>query len=114
MLHGSYPFYEEAAYLANIFPNVYLDLSLFNPFIGLAGVTRVFRAVLELAPFTKLLYASDAYGSPELQWVAGRNARAGLTVVLDEAVAVGMLTAARAQEAARLICADNARTLYRL
>jgi uncharacterized protein len=114
MLHGSYPFYEEAAYLTNIFPNVFLDLSLFNPFIGLAGVTRVFRAILELAPFTKLLYASDAYGSPELQWVAGRNARAGLTVVLDEAVAVGMLTAAQAQAAARLICADNARTLYRL
>lgn len=114
MLHGSYPFYQEASYLTNIFPNVYLDLSEFNPFIGQAGVTRVIEAILDLAPFTKLLYASDAYGSPELQWIAGRNARRSFEVILNAAVADGMLTAPGAREAARLIFADNARALYDL
>lgn len=114
MLHGSYPFYQEAAYLANIFPNVYVDLSEFNPLIGKLGVTHVLAAILDLAPFTKLLYASDASGSPELQWVAGRNARAGLASVLSTAVSAGMLTRHAARNAARLIFAENARELYRL
>jgi uncharacterized protein len=114
MLHGAYPFYQEAAYLTNIFPNVYLDLSEFNPFIGCGGVTRTIEAILDLAPFTKLLYASDAYGSPELQWVAGCNARRGFQTILSAAVADGMLTADRAREAGRLIFADNARALYDL
>jgi uncharacterized protein len=112
MLHGSYPFHQEAAYLTNIFPNVYLDLSEFNPFIGRSGVTRTLEAILDLAPFTKLLYASDAYGSPELQWVAGCNARRSLETILGAAVSDGMLTTDRAREAARLVFSENARVLY--
>lgn len=114
MLHGSYPFYGEAAYLTNIFPNVYLDLSEFNPFIGQSGVTRTLEAILDLAPFTKLLYASDAYGSPELQWVAGCNARRSFQKILGTAVADGMVTADSAREAARLIFSENAQALYEL
>jgi len=113
MLHGSYPFYEEGAYLANVFPNVYLDLSEFNPFIG-PGVTRVISAILELAPFTKLLYSSDAYGSPELQWIAAKKGRRALSSALGAAVDDGLMTLDTARTAAALILADNVRSLYGL
>lgn len=113
MLHGSYPFYEEGAYLANVFPNVYLDLSEFNPFIG-PGVTRVISTILELAPFTKLLYSSDAFGSPELQWIAAKKGRRALSLALGAAVDVGSMTHDTARSAAALILADNVRALYGL
>jgi uncharacterized protein len=114
MLHGSYPYYEEAAYLANVFPNVYLDLSLFNPWVGYESIKRVMASILDMAPFTKLLYASDAYGSPEMQWVAGKFGRSALASALDTAVTAGLLPVVEAQTAMSRILAGNARELYDL
>lgn len=111
LLHGAYPFYEEGAYLATIFPNVYLDLSEFNPMIG-PGVSRVISTILELAPFTKVVYSSDAFGSPELQWIAGKKGRAALTSCLGAAVDAGNLSRDEARTAGRLILADNVRLIY--
>jgi hypothetical protein len=111
LLHGAYPFYEEGAYLATIFPNVYLDLSEFNPMIG-PGVERVISTILEQAPFTKVVYSSDAFGSPELQWIAGRKGRAALSACLGAAVEAGNLSQDAARTAARMILADNARSIY--
>ncbi len=111
LLHGAYPFYEEGAYLATIFPNVYLDLSEFNPMIG-PGVGRVISTILEQAPFTKVVYSSDAFGSPELQWIAGKKGRAALSSCLGAAVDAGNLSRDAARTAARLILADNARLIY--
>ena len=111
LLHGAYPFYEEGAYLANVFPNVYLDLSEFNPMIG-PGVCRVITTILELAPFTKVVYSSDAFGSPEVQWIAGKKGRAALSSCLGAAVDAGNLSRDAARTAARLILADNVRLIY--
>jgi hypothetical protein len=111
LLHGAYPFYEEGAYLATVFPNVYLDLSEFNPMIG-PGVGRVITTILEQAPFTKVVYSSDAFGSPELQWIAGKKGRAALSSCLGAAVDAGKLSLDAARTAARLILADNARLIY--
>jgi uncharacterized protein len=111
LLHGAYPFYEEGAYLATVFPNVYLDLSEFNPMIG-PGVGRVIATILEQAPFTKVVYSSDAFGSPELQWIAGKKGRAALSSCLGAAVHAGNLSLDAARTGARLILADNARLIY--
>jgi hypothetical protein len=111
LLHGAYPFYEEGAYLANVFPNVYLDLSEFNPMIG-PGVGRVITTILELAPFTKVVYSSDAFGSPELQWIAGKKGRAALASCLGAAVDAGNMSREVARTAGRLILADNVRLIY--
>lgn len=111
LLHGAFPFYEEASYLANVFPNVYLDLSEFNPMIG-PGVARVITDILELAPFTKVVYSSDAFGSPELQWIAGKKGRAAIASALGTAVDDGNLSKDAARHAARLILADNVRLIY--
>jgi predicted TIM-barrel fold metal-dependent hydrolase len=113
LLHGAYPFYEEGAYLANVFPNVYLDLSEFNPMIG-PGVGRVIARILELAPFTKVVYSSDAFGAPEVQWIAAKKGREGLGAALGAAVDAGYLSQEAALEAARLILADNVRRIYRI
>ena len=111
LLHGAYPFYEEAGYLVNVFPNVYLDLSEFNPMIG-PGVGRVITTILELAPFTKVVYSSDAFGSPELQWIAAKKGREALSSALGAAVDTGNLSHDAARSAARLILADNVRLIY--
>ena len=111
LLHGAHPFYEEGAYLANVFPNVYLDLSEFNPMIG-PGVSRVITTILELAPFTKVVYSSDAFGSPELQWIAGKKGREALASCLGGAIDAGNISRDSARTAARLILADNVRLIY--
>ena len=67
---------------------------------------------LELAPFTKVIYSSDAFGSPELQWLAGKKGREGLTAALAAAIDAGNLSAEAARHAARLILADNVRLIY--
>jgi uncharacterized protein len=113
LLHGAYPFHEEAAYLVDVFPNIYLDLSEHNLFLG-PGVADVLRPVLSLAPFNKLLFGTDAYGSPDLQWIAARATIDSLAVVLDEFIRAGSLGKEDAMSAAERILAGNARELYSL
>ena len=113
LLHGAYPFHEEAAYLVDVFPNVYLDLSEHNLFLGPA-VADVLRPVLALAPFNKLLFGTDAYGSPDLQWIAARATIDSLARVLGEFVDAGSLDQEDAMSAAERILAGNTRELYSL
>jgi predicted TIM-barrel fold metal-dependent hydrolase len=113
LLHGAYPFHEEAAYLVDVFPNVYLDLSEHNLFLG-PKVADVLRRVLALAPFNKLLFGTDAYGSPDLQWIAARATIDSLAAVLDEFVIAGSLGKEDAMSAAERVLAGNARELYSL
>jgi predicted TIM-barrel fold metal-dependent hydrolase len=61
----AYPYFREAAYLAAVWPHVYVDLSLAIPFLG-PGVVPPLVETLALAPATKLLYGSDVGGLPEL------------------------------------------------
>ena len=113
LLHGAYPFQEEAAYLVNVFPNVYLDLSEHNLFLGPA-VAGVLRPVFALAPFSKLLFGTDAYRSPDLQWIASRATIDGMSAVLGEFVDAATMSQAAAMDAARAILSGNAREVYRL
>ncbi len=67
------------------------------------------RQALELAPVSKLLYASDAALAPELYFLAAKRWREALAEVLP-----GLLPAGQALEAGRAILRENARRLYRL
>jgi uncharacterized protein len=106
LLH-CYPFVREAGWLAHVYGNVSFDLSLTIPHV--AQPAQALRDALELAPVSKLLYASDAARTPELYWLAARWWRKALAEVLPE-----LLPLDEAEEAARLILRDNARRLYRL
>jgi len=77
-------------------------------------VSAIYEAVLDLAPSTKLLYSSDAYGSPELQWVAARRGKLALAAALQAAVDAGVLDLTGAELVGRQVLAENANELYRL
>lgn len=71
LLH-CYPYHREAGYLASVFPNLYFDISLIDP-LGPSAIERVLDEALELAPYTRFLFASDASTSPEMYGVAARR-----------------------------------------
>ena len=106
LLH-CYPFVREAGWLAHVYANVWLDLSLTIPYV--ARPAEALREALELAPVSKLLYASDAARTPELYFLAAQGWRAALAEVLGEA-----LDPAQAERAARAVLRGNALALYGL
>jgi predicted TIM-barrel fold metal-dependent hydrolase len=106
LLH-CYPFVRQAGWLAHVYGNVFLDVSLTIPHVWRAS--EAVREALELAPVSKLLYASDASRTPELYHLAARGWRAALAEVLTEALEPG-----EAERAARRILRENALALYGL
>jgi uncharacterized protein len=104
LLH-CYPFVREAGWLAHVYPNVYFDLSLTIPHVARAA--EMVREALELAPWSKLLYASDAALAPELYFLAAKRWREALARVLPE-----LLPPEEAADAARAILRENALALY--
>ena len=105
LLH-CYPFVRQAGWLAHVYGNVYFDLSLTIPHV--ARPAEALGEALELAPVSKLLYASDAARTPELYYLAAKWWRETLARVLPE------LLEDDAHDAARRILQGNARELYRL
>ena len=104
LLH-CWPFVRQAGWLAHVYPNVCLDLSLTIPHIARAA-TAVAEA-LELAPVSKLLYASDAARTPELYLLAATWWRDALAVALPE-----LLEDDELEPAARAILRENALRVY--
>jgi predicted TIM-barrel fold metal-dependent hydrolase len=113
LVHTGYPFHGEAGYMANVLPRVYCDVSEGVPFAG-HGAARIFREVLEMAPISKVVYGSDGFRVPEINFTSAVVGKEALGRVLDDLVAEGMLCEADAQAAAGMILAANARELYRL
>jgi uncharacterized protein len=112
LLH-CYPFHRQAGWLAQVYPHVYVDIGLTLTHLG-ARSGAVLGEFLELAPFAKLLYSSDAYGLPELYLVGAAAFRHGLSAVLDGWIAAGAVSAADADRIAAMIGRDNARRVYHL
>ena len=106
LLH-CYPFVREAGWLAHVYGNVFFDLSLTIPHV--ARPAAALYEALELAPVSKLLYASDASRTPELYLLAARWWREALAEVLP-----ALLPEADAVRAARMILRENALAVYRL
>ncbi len=106
LLH-CYPFVREAGWLAHVYGNVYFDLSLTIPHVSRPA--EALREALELAPVSKLLYASDAARTPELYWLAAKWWRESLAEVLTQS-----LPPDEAEEAGRAILRENARRVYGL
>jgi predicted TIM-barrel fold metal-dependent hydrolase len=106
LLH-CYPFVREAGWLAHVYGNVFFDLSLTIPHV--ARPAEALAEALELAPVSKLLYASDAARTPELYLVAATWWRDALAVVLPQ-----LLPEAEVERAARMILRENALALYGL
>jgi predicted TIM-barrel fold metal-dependent hydrolase len=112
LLH-CYPYHRQAGWLAQVYPHVYVDIGLTITHVG-ARAGAVLAEYLELAPFGKLLYSSDAYGLPELYRVGAAQFRHFLGRILDGWVSEGALTTADARRIAAQIGARNAMRLYGL
>jgi hypothetical protein len=95
-----YPFVREAGWLAHVYGNVWFDLSLTIPHVS--RPVAALEEALELAPISKLLYASDAARTPELYYLAATWWRDALAEVLSD------------EADARLVLRENALAVYGL
>ncbi|MDH6134374.1 putative TIM-barrel fold metal-dependent hydrolase [Kitasatospora sp. MAA4] len=112
LLHG-YPYHRQVGWLAQAFPHVYADIGLTVGYTGARAAT-VLGELLELAPFGKVLFSTDAYGLPELYLVGAAQFRHALATLLGDWQRAGACTPADAAHLTRLLSFANARRLYGL
>ena len=111
LVHSGYPYHAEAGCMANMLPRVYCDVSEGIPFASSAA-RRIYSEVLEMAPISKVVYGSDGFTLPEINYVGAVLGKSALAQALNDLVDGGLLSQDEAQQAARLILAGNARSLY--
>lgn len=112
LVHSGYPYHAEAGYMANVLPRVYCGVSEGIPFAAHAA-DRIYLTILEMAPLSKVMYGSDGFALPELNYLAAKLGKSALARALDQLVERGFLSLREAEEATGLILAGNARALYR-
>jgi predicted TIM-barrel fold metal-dependent hydrolase len=112
LLH-CYPFHREAGYLAQVFPHVYFDVGLALNYVGARSVAVVAES-LELAPFAKQLYSSDAWGPAELHYLGALNWRRAMTRILGQWIDDGDWSLDDATRVATMIGRTNALRVYGL
>ena len=112
LLH-CYPYHREAGYLAQAFDNVHFDIGLGVNYVG-AQAGQLIAESLELAPFAKQLYSSDAFGVPELHLVGSILWRRAMAQVIGRWVTEGAWSQADGIRVMRMIGSDNARRVYKL
>lgn len=113
MLLHNYPFHRNAGYLAQVFPHVFVDLGLATHNVGhQAG--RLLAEALEVVPFGKFLFSTDAFGLSELYYLGVLLFRRALSEFLADGMGQDAFSQADAVRVARLIGHENARRAYRL
>jgi uncharacterized protein len=110
LLH-CYPFHRQAGYLAHVFPHVYADVGLAVNYVG-ARAAAVLAESLELIPFAKVLYSSDAYGLAELHYLGAVLFRRAVDEVVGGWVTTGLWSASDARRVAGMAAAGNAERVY--
>jgi predicted TIM-barrel fold metal-dependent hydrolase len=113
MLLHCYPFIREAGILAQVFPHVYLDVGLVSHYLGPSAGTAI-RQVMEIAPFSKVLYSSDSYGLAEQYAVSAAIWRMEFAALMGDWVASGWATPNDAGRIAAMVASENARRVYNL
>ena len=112
LLHN-YPFHRSAAYLAQVFGHVFMDVGLATHHAGALSESML-RECLELVPFGKLLFSSDAYGLAEHFLLGAMLFRRGLDRVLHRLTDDGEMTEADVTRLCSLVARDNATRVYGL
>lgn len=110
LLH-CYPFHREAGFLADVFPHVYFDVGLGVNYTG-SRSEAIIAESLELAPFGKILFSSDAWGASELYYLGAMLFRRGLTNALNRFAELDGWPIEQQQRVARMIGYDNAARVY--
>jgi predicted TIM-barrel fold metal-dependent hydrolase len=111
LIHGSFPWHEQAGYLASVRPRVWTELSLCNLFSPATTADRLLR-LLDIAPSARITLGSDGHGPPESHWFG--------TVVLRDAWhtvrerLAGTVGDSWLDDTEERLFESNARELYRL
>lgn len=111
MLLHCYPFHRGAGSLAQLFSHVYFDVGLAVHYTG-ARARAIVAESLELAPFSKILFSSDACGPPEFHYLGALLWRRATAAVLGQWVTAGDWSEADAIRVAAMIGSENAARVY--
>jgi predicted TIM-barrel fold metal-dependent hydrolase len=113
LVHGGYPFSQEAAYYANALKNVYVDLSEMIPFASVPGAVEKTTQILDMAPPARVVFGSDGVVIPEIHWAGAKIGRRVLEESLSTFVRTGVYDEDEAHTAAKMILAENVRRVYK-
>jgi len=108
-----YPYQRQAGYLAAVFPHVSFDVGCMFHYLGASSAT-VLSEAMELAPWTKLLFSSDAFGLAEFVYLGCLLFRRALDSVLARWESARDCSDAIAHDIRLAVCAGNAIRLYHL
>lgn len=111
MLLHNYPFHRHASYLAQVFDHVFMDVGLALHNTGTLS-SALLRESLELVPFGKMMYSSDAFGLAELYYLGALLFRRGFETILGSLVDQHEMTPADASRIFALIGSRNAERVY--
>ncbi|MFC5829815.1 amidohydrolase family protein [Nonomuraea insulae] len=112
LLH-CYPYQREAGFLAQAYPHVFFDVGLGVSYTG-ARSAAVVAESLEVAPFAKILFSSDAFGAAELHHLGALLWRRAMARVLGGFVAEEEWSLTQAVRVATMVGVENARRVYGL
>ncbi len=112
LLH-CYPFHRHAGLMSENFPYVYFDVGFVQNWAG-PSYQRIMDEALELVPFTKQLYSSDAFGLAELYYLGAMRFRTSVAKALGEWIDADELPAEEAERIVDLIGRGNSRRIYPL
>jgi predicted TIM-barrel fold metal-dependent hydrolase len=108
-----YPFHRDAAYLSSVYGNVYFDVGSALHYHGPSSA-RLLAEAMEVAPFSKLLFSSDAFGLAEQYHLGAMLFRRALREVLDGWIEADHCDAVTAGRIAEGISRGNALRIYPL
>jgi len=106
-----YPYHRESGYLAAVFPHVYFDIGSALNYTG-PSARGFMSEALEVAPFTKQLFSSDAFGLSELYFLGSVLFRRALGAILEEWIGEGQCTTEDARRISKRIGRENALRIY--
>ena len=113
LVHSGFPNNQNAAYMASVLPNVFLDFSLTIPFLNPISHQRLME-VLEIAPSSKIMYGSDGFGLPEVFWFSAKLGKRLLEKCLAQFLKEKMFSEAQTRQFAQRILHQNANELYHI
>ncbi|AUI60532.1 amidohydrolase family protein [Amycolatopsis sp. BJA-103] len=113
MLLHNYPFHRNAAYLAQVFEHVFIDVGLATHNAG-HRAPAIIAETMEIVPFGKLLFSTDAFGLAELYHLGTALFRRGLSDFLYAGLTADVLSEVDARRITALVGHRNAERVYGL
>ena len=111
LFHMSYPYQGEAAAIAKVFPNVYIDLCWAH-IISPSAARHALHEMLDTVPSNKIFGYGGDYRYPELSYAHAKMARRNIAQVLAEKVSEGSCSGEEALELGRKLLHDNPDALF--